>query len=164
MLEFDNEFLEEVVLACARLESSSIAISAYKLYQKWISEKKIIQFNENFDVIYVNTCFSSSSSLTEAGNTIMNMVKTEKDISSDLFLPGLTCAAIYEISDKKKTRTKKPAKEGAEAAALEVCLSVSLSLYSVSVIFFALVLSSLFIICFIINAIIFVLDKVVIYD
>mmetsp|Transcript_25889 Transcript_25889/g.24716 ORF Transcript_25889/g.24716 Transcript_25889/m.24716 type:complete len:654 (+) Transcript_25889:102-2063(+) len=120
MLDFDSEFLEEVVLACARLESSSIAIAAYKLYQKWLSEKKIIQFNENFDIIFVNTCFSSSSSLTEAGNTVMNIVKLEKQISNDVFLPGLTCAAIYEISDKReKKRAKKLNNEGAEAAAIQ---------------------------------------------
>ena len=48
MLGHDNEFVEQVILSLARLESSSIATAAFKMYQKWVVEEKVIPFNLKF--------------------------------------------------------------------------------------------------------------------
>ena len=48
MLGHDNEFIEQVILSLARLESSSIATAAFKMYQKWVVEEKVIPFNLKF--------------------------------------------------------------------------------------------------------------------
>ena len=48
MVEFDIEFVEEVVLSLSRLDSSSIALAAFKMHKKWILEEKIKPFNPKF--------------------------------------------------------------------------------------------------------------------
>ena len=48
MVEFDTEFVEEVVLSLSRLDSSSIALAAFKMHKKWILEEKIKPFNPKF--------------------------------------------------------------------------------------------------------------------
>ena len=48
MIEFDTEFVEEVVLSLSRLDSSSIALAAFKMHRKWILEEKIKPFNPKF--------------------------------------------------------------------------------------------------------------------
>jgi hypothetical protein len=53
MLEFNPEFVEEVVLSLARLDSSSIAVAAFKMHQKWIVEGKIVAFNPNFGKFFL---------------------------------------------------------------------------------------------------------------
>jgi hypothetical protein len=53
MIEFDTEFVEEVVLSLSRLDSSSIALAAFKMHRKWILEEKIKPFNPKF-----GTCFT----------------------------------------------------------------------------------------------------------
>ena len=132
MVDFNPEFVEEVILALARLESSSIAISAYKMYQKWILEGKLIQFNPKFGILFVNTCFGSSFDLAEAGRKVMELVILDKQGEEKDFLPGLTCASIYEIKDKKKTKRIEP-QDAIEVAlnALKV-LKDSIKLYEVT--------------------------------
>ena len=132
MLDFNSEFVEEVMLSLARLESSSIAIAAYKMYQKWILDGKLTQFNPKFGITFVNTCFGSSFELAEAGRKVMELVIIDKQGELKDFLPGLTCASIYEIKDKKKTKRIEP--QDAIQVALDALkvLKDSIKLYEVS--------------------------------
>jgi hypothetical protein len=52
MIEFDTEFVEEVVLSLSRLDSSSIALAAFKMHRKWILEEKIKPFNPKFGTYF----------------------------------------------------------------------------------------------------------------
>ena len=68
-------------------------------------------------VLFSNSCFGSSFELAEAGRKVMEIVLEQNTAEKDRFLPGLTCAAIYEIKDKKKTKRNEP--ENALPMALE---------------------------------------------
>ena len=108
MLDFNIEFVEEIILSLARLDSSSIALAAFKMHRKWISEEKMTQFNPKFGRIFANTCFGSSYELGEAGRKVMEILIAENEATTENFLPGLTCAAVYEIKDKKKSKRIEP--------------------------------------------------------
>jgi hypothetical protein len=110
MLDADPQLVFDVLMALARLDSPSVAVSGFKLYQKLVADGKIdptnAPFSRKFGINYANTCFASSLELAEAGMKIKDMLIADGAATEDEFLTGLLCAAVYRIPVFKGKDTK----------------------------------------------------------
>ena len=108
MIEADPKLVEDTLLALTRLDSSSMAVSGFKMYQKWIAEGRLQPFGggpgvpptvvtqaDTFGVAFANACFATSLELCEAGRKVMELLIAEGS-AAEAFLPGMACAAAYE--------------------------------------------------------------------
>ena len=82
-------------------------------------------------VLFANSCFGSSYELASAGNKVMEVLIEEKLAEENEFLPGLTCASIYEIKDKKKSKRVEPTDAVNNAIEAVNVLKSKISLYQV---------------------------------
>jgi hypothetical protein len=88
-------------MAMTRLDSAPLAVSALKLYLKWTKEEAIKPSTSRFAIDFANACFSTSTTMAEAGRKTMDMLIADELAVPDDFLPGLVCAAINEIEMPK---------------------------------------------------------------
>jgi hypothetical protein len=82
-------------------------------------------------VLFANSCFGSSYELASAGKKVMEILIEEKLAEENEFLPGLTCASIYEIKDKKKSKRVEPTDAVNNAIEAVNLLKSKISLYQV---------------------------------
>lgn len=105
MVEADPKLVEDALMALTRLDSSSMAVAGFKMYQKWVAEGRleplrggapatVVPKNDSFGVSFANACFATSLELVEAGRKVMDLLIAEGSEGED-FLPGLACAAAY---------------------------------------------------------------------
>lgn len=82
-------------------------------------------------VLFANSCFGSSFELATAGKKVMEILLEEKLAEENEFLPGLTCASIYEIKDKKKSKRIEPTDAVNSAIEAVNILKSKINLYQV---------------------------------